>query len=397
MKLFFKPPVAQPAAQKERAGNGGRALQTVENIVGANPELARLFATFGYRPEAEAEAARLLAEMKSMIRAEITDFAAFRAALQEASKRRGVSPQWETGDERLLDAALAAGNDERAALAVLNRNPIYEQMPFVERVPMRRGGAIIWLTPVDHACILKRPSDPDRFSVLLDQLEALYHTPHPARNEMMRSAVIEAVVRLRRELKRERAYFPTSIRHLEERMDAWNRESLEPAANAALKALREIVEAAESVRAKCEGEPDMGEPEKTDLLQRLRQAAGRYLAQPRLRNAWLTNHLLETLLAAPMIEKTPKQNTPNGVLPAEDESPNRIAEMLRREVAGGSFDPAETARRLRALEERGWFVSSVAFSLLAQAAEPQKKYRNGRENTLEKELARRAGRREREL
>lgn len=395
MKLFFKPSLSQ----KERSGNGGsgRAPKAVESIVAANADLARVFATFGYRPEAEAEATRLLAEMKSMIRAEITDFSAFRAALREASKRRGISPQWESGDERLLDAALAAENDERAALEVLNRNPIYEQMPFVERVPVRRGGAIIWLTPVDHACILKRPSNPERFAGLLDQLEVLYHTPHPARNDMMRSLVVEAVVRLRRELKRERAYFPTSIRHLEERIDAWNRESLEPAANAALSTLREIVEAAEAVRARCEGEDEIPEPEKTELLQGLRQAAGRYLALPRLRSMWLTNHLLETLLATPMIEKTPektaKQNGPAGQPGVEDDSPKRIAEMLRREVAGGSFDPAETARRLRSLEERGWFVSSIAFGLLAQGLDAQKKHRNGREGLLE----RRAGRREREL
>ncbi len=384
MKLFFKPAQEQP---KERESNGGgRPARPVEAIVAANPELARIFGAFGYRPDAQAEAARILGAMKSLIRAEITDFTSFRAALQEAAKRKGLNPRWEMGDERLLDAALAAGNDERKALEALNRNPVYEQMPFVERVPMRRAGTIVWLTPVDHACILKRPSDPERFATLLDELEALYHTPHPARNEMMRSAVIEAVVRLRRELKRERAYFPTAIRQLEERIEAWNNESLEPGANAALAALREIVEAAEAVRAKCEADAEIPGTEKAALLQRLRQAAGRYVAQPRLRNAWLTNHLLETLLAGPMIEK-PREGSP------EDEMPKRIAEMLRREVAGGSFDPVETARRLRDLETRGWFVSSMAFGLLAHAFEPQKKHRNGRESSGE----RRNLRRERDL
>jgi len=387
MKLFFKPPAKE--REVTGGGGGGRPARSVESIVAANPELARLFASFGFRPDADAEAARILDSMKSLIRAEITDFAAFRAALQEAAKRRGLNPRWETGDERLLDAALAAGNDERKALEVLNRNPIYEQMPFVERVPVRRAGTVVWLTPVDHACILKRPSDADRFAVLLDELESLYHTPHSARNEMMRSAVIEAVVRLRRELKRERAYFPTAIRHLEERIEAWNNESLEPAAKAALSALRGIVDAAEAVRAKCEGETELASADKSELLPGLRQAAGRYIAQPRLRNSWLTNHLLETLLAGPMIEKSRERVQENGPAVADDETPKRIAEMVRREVAGGSYDAVETARRLRDLERRGWFVSSVAFGLLAHASEPPKKHRNGRDTLVERRIVRR--------
>ena len=374
MKLFFKP----TAREREPDAGGGRPAQSVESIVAANPELARLFASFGYRPDADAEAVRILDAMKSLIRAEITDFKAFRAALQEAAKRRGLNPRWETSDERLLDAALAAGNDERKALEVLNRNPIYEQMPFVERVPVRRAGNVVWLTPVDHACILKRPSDNERFAALLDELEKLYHTPHSARNETMRAAVIESVVRLRRELKRERAYFPTAIRHLEERIQTWNNESLEPAARVSLAGLRDIVNAAEGVRARCEGESEPAAAEKSELLQRLRQAAGRYIAQPRLRNSWLTNHLLETLLAGPMIEKTREKVQDTGPAVSEEETPKRVAEVVRREVAGGSYDAVEIARRLRDLERRGWFVSSVAFSLLAHAAEPQKKHRNGR-------------------
>ncbi len=330
------------------------APRSLRQLAAASPELAGLLARYGYAPAAQENVRRLLDSLKALIRTEVTDFAAFRQALQAASRREGDIPRYEVRDRELLAAAIEAGDDDEAVLAVLNRNPIYEHVPFVERVPVMRRGEIAWLTPVDHACIVKRPVDPGKFAGLLDELEGYFRDPHPARNDALRAQVAEGIIRLRRELRRERAYFPTGIRFLEERIAAYEAESLEPAARAALKEFTDILESAEKVRSECGAAP-LTEPARQAALRTMREAASRYMTNAGLWNAWTTNYLAEILLSPALLESSVRRSR----------KARQTAALIRSEIAGGFYDAEEIIRRIRRLEESGLYVSSVLYGLVA--------------------------------
>lgn len=328
-----------------------------------NPELGRLLASYGYAPEVREAVHNVLASIKRLIRAEITDFAAFREAIRSATSRDADNPRYELRDRQLLAAVAAAGEDEHAAIEVLNRNPIYEQVPFVERVPVMRRGEMVWLTPVNHACILKRPSDPAQFAKLLEELEAHFREPHPARNDPLRAGVLDAIGRLRRELSRERAYFPTAIQFLESRIAAYEADSLQPQARAALESLTGIMERAERVRAECgPARPGMlagtwrgTTSDREVALKILREAASQYMADSRLWLPWITNYLAVILLSPPLLQFSARRS--RRLL--------RTTALISSEIASGSYDSEEVARRIRRLEESGLYLSSVIYGLLA--------------------------------
>jgi hypothetical protein len=334
------------------------AARPLSQLVREHAELARLLARFGYAPGEQETVQRLLQSLKSLIRAEVTDFVAFRQALRAASQREEDVPRYEVRDRLLMAAAVEAGDNDQAVLAVLNRNPIYEQLPFVERAPVMRRGEVVWLTPVNHACILKRPADPAKFGSLLDELEACFRAPHPARNDLLRGHVVEAIERLRRELKRDRAYFPTGIQFLEARIAAYDSESVDLASRQAQEALSGILENMEKVRCRCAAPSRMAEPERQAALRSARESASRYLADARLQDPWMTNYLAGILLIPALLE-SPVRGARAARGPAA---------LIRSEIESGYYDAGELIRRLRRLEESGLYVSSVVYGLLAIAA-----------------------------
>jgi hypothetical protein len=353
--------------ERFRKRPNGLAPRSLSQLVLENPALATLLARYGYAPQEKKAVSRLLESLKSLIRTDVTDFPAFREALRAAFLRERDVPRYEVGDRQLLAAAFEAGDDDDAVLAVLNRNPIYEHVPFVERVPVMRRGEIIWLTPVNHACILKRPADPIKFARLLDELEGRFHDPHPARNDRLRSQVVEAIERLRRELKRERAYFPTGIRFLETRIAEYESESLEPQARASLETLTGIFERMELVRSTCGASSRVTETDRHAALRTAREAASQYLSDPRLWNPWMTNYLAEILLSPALLETSVRRSR----------GARQTAALIRSEIASGFYDAEEIVRRIRRLEERGLFVSSVVYALLAMGKNNKSAPRRG--------------------
>ena len=208
---------------------------------------------------------------------------------------------------------------------------------------------------MDHACILKRPSDPAKFAALLDQFEIYFQEPHPARNDLLRTQVGEAISRLRRELKRERAYFPTGIQFLEARIAAYESESLDAPARAAVQALTGILERAERVRCDCDAFLFMPEPQRKLALRTIREVASQYIGDPGLWNAWMANYLAEILLSPALLETSVWRSR----------RARETAALIRGEIASGFYDAEELIRRIRSLEENGLYVSSVVYGLLA--------------------------------
>jgi hypothetical protein len=329
--------------------------RSLSQLAGESPELAGILARYGYAPGNQEKVRRLLESLKSLIRTEVTDFTAFRQALRGAYLREGDIPRYEVRNRELLIAAVEAGDNDQAVLAVLNRNPIYEHVPFVERVPVMRRGEIAWLTPVDHACILKRPADPARFASLLSELDTCFCEPHPARSDALRAQVVEAISRLRRELKRERAYFPTGIQFLEARIAAYESESLDPSARAAVEALTRIFECAERVRSESSAPKPMTGRDGKAALKAIREAVSHYLDNSALWNSWTTNYLAEILLSPAFLESSVRR----------PRKARETAALVRAEIASGFYDTEEVNRRIRRLEESGLYVSSVVYGLLA--------------------------------
>lgn len=328
--------------------------RSVGEIVETMPEVRELFARLGYDPALGERTSERLAEIKRLVRAEIIDFQAFRLAVREAAlKTAQDSIRFEIRDRELLEATVAAGDDEAAVLSILNRNPVYEQVPFVERVPVLRGGAIIWLTPVEHSTIRKRPSDPARFEQLADELENLYITPHPARRDGPRLEVLGAIERLKRELKRDKAYIPTAIQSLEQKLTAFESESVQPAAKASAEALIELLTNLERVRVTC-ANGRIGKAVKSQLRQTAAREASRYLADAHLQIPRLTNYILADLLTPELLE----------VVRWPRRSVTRTARLIRTEIDSGFFDAAEIADRIRKLESQGLYVPSLMFPLL---------------------------------
>jgi hypothetical protein len=152
------------------------------------------------------------------------------------------------------------------------------------------------IAPVEHSSIRKRPEDAAKFESLLGELEGHFREPHPARRDEYRQQVLEAIARLRREPRRERAYLPTAIQSLESRVEPYESQSLDPSAKAAQDALTSLLEQAQEERRQCGSGGRLSDARREALSNIAAAQAGRYLAEQRYRSAWLTNYLLDTLL-----------------------------------------------------------------------------------------------------
>ena len=328
--------------------------RSLGEILDTLPDVADLFAKLGRDPALSERTAKNLAEMKRLVRAEVTDFPAFQIAIRAAAAKTAEdSARFEIRDQELLDAALEAGDDESAILGILNRNPVYEQVPFVERVPVLRGGAITWLTPMEHSTIRKRPSDPIRFLQLAQELEGLYMKAHPSRHDGPRVEVLGAIARLKRELNRDKAYIPTAIQALEAKLAAFETESVQPAAQAACAALSGLLLSIEQARVECAG-GRIRRGRRKQLRETGASDASRYLAHARLHIPQLTSHILAALLAPAQLE----------VIRWPGWTVMRAARLIRNEIQAGFFDAAEIAERIRKLEAQGLYVTSLLFPLL---------------------------------
>jgi hypothetical protein len=204
-----------------------------------------------------------------------------------------------------------------------------------------------WKSPVHHSLIRKRAADPARFRSTLAELEKLFCTPHPARAEMARLAVLEAIERLRRDLDRDTSYLPTPLRYLETKVAEYRTGSLKPRAQEWLQTLLAVLRGAVELRNQIES----GGRRETRAAGEL---AVQYLAAPRIHTRGLTSYILTLLLDKRLLAVTRRVSR----------SDTRAMELIREEIAGGSYHGEETADRLHRLEARGFYIPSVVYPLL---------------------------------
>jgi hypothetical protein len=320
---------------------------TMEGLIGRTPDLRELLIGLGYNPRHEREAASLMQDLIAGIRAEILSFEALQKAVLSALSRSAELPH---GPSAFLNSLAMAGNVE-SATAVLNEDPVHDQVPFVEQIPVLKNGMIRWQSPVHHSLIRKRPADPPRFRSTLAELEKLFGTSHPARAETARLAVIEAVERLRRELDRDTSYLPTSLQYLEMKVTEYRTCSLKPRAQEWLQILMAVLERVVKLRNEIEstGRCD---------VRAIAEQAVRYLSTPRIHTRGLTSYLLILLLDKRLLTVTRRVSR----------SKVKAMDLIRGEIAGGSYDAGETVGRLRRLEAEGFYIPSVVYPLLEVSA-----------------------------
>ncbi len=348
-------PVSPPPPPAEPVDEPAELRRTIDET----PELRALYARIGFPPEVERDCQRILTDLIGMVRTEIPDFAAFRAAVAEAE--RGLTagtPDSEARflaeDVELLAAVARAGEDRQEVLRLLDRDPIRRLLPFVERIPMTRNGERIWRTPVELTLLRKRPADPDRCERLLDELEKLVRAARLPRAEPPRAELLEAVARARRDARRDGAYMPTSLRTLESAVETWLRAA-PPEARRRRDELDALLLGLLRVR--------RGQPGEEDLQEAARAQAQAYASAPWMQTPWLTAYVLTNLLDAEL----------SGLPEEERRQPSPRAAALRwvrDEVASTHFDGEETIRRLRQQEERELYVHSLVYALLRMCRLP---------------------------
>jgi hypothetical protein len=347
-----------PIAAPPPASPTGPVDETMEEpadlrrTIDETPELRSLYARIGFPAEVERACGRILGELAGLVRTEIPDFAAFRAAVAEAERGLGAAPDaggaFLAEDVELLREVSGAEDDPAEVRRLLDRDPVRRLLPFVERIPLVRNGERIWRTPVELSLLRKRPADPERCERLLDEMEKLVRTARIPRAEPARVEVFEAVTRARRDARRDGAYMPTSLRSLEAAVQAWLRAA-PPEARRRRDDLDALLRGLLRVRGARAGSKDLREA--------ARAQAQAYAGAPWLHTPWLTACALANLLDAEL-----------SALPEEERklpSPRAaVLRWVRDEVASSHFDGEETIRRLRQQEERELYVHSLVYALL---------------------------------
>jgi hypothetical protein len=316
--------------------------ETRDALIARTPDLRDLLIGLGYDGPVQATAEGLMKELNSSIRAEVTDFAALQKAVATAMTKREGLPENVSAFLR----SLAEAPDHESILRLLNADPVHDQVPYIEQVPVLKRGVVTWQSPVQHTLIRKRPADIDQFRRTLTQFETLFFDSHPARSEQARIAVLDAVTRLRREVEREKAYLPTPMQALEARLTDYA-GSIKPKVGESMRMLFAILDRLVELRNRME-ETGIGD------APAVAEQTVRYLSTPRVQTPGLTSYILSLLLDSRITATTRRVS----------KASLRAMDLIRAEVAGGNYDGEETARRLRQLEPEGFLAPSLVFPLL---------------------------------
>ena len=355
---------------------GWDADAVLRQLEASSPQIQSLYLELGYSLTDEQRCQEILDAMRQQIRTEIPDLHVFRDTLTrliaQAEKSGANTPPAlrQARQRKLLDPLLRASldvlDDEAALLRVLNRNPVMEALPFVEQIPIYRDGKVSWRTPVELKILRKRPRDPGEIIDLLSELHRRVRSSELRRPPPLQNAVLDAIARVERDLRRPNAYLPTSLRALVGRVEDWLHKvgrNVDPERRQRLDAfLRQLVEVRHCVD--CAVAMELPTQRLGELQQRLGpyhrtalELADHYLhahwLQRPLLGSWLIHNLLSAELATIAMQERLDRSSVGGVLA-----------MICRETRDGHYDGIETMRRLHQLEARGFYVHSLVFALL---------------------------------
>ncbi len=324
--------------------------ETPEDFLARNPEVLDLLEGLGYDAPLRAEARALFAQLTSSIRVEIVDYAALHKSIAATIARANELPAAAVAFLNTLSSA----RDPESLTALLNADPVHDQIPFVEQIPVLRNGSVTWTSPARLSLVRKFPADRAVFLETLGRLEALFAEPHPARAEPVRVGVLDAVERLRKDIDRANAYLPTALLFLETRLDEYDAHSIRPRSAERIEALMSIIAGAVALSRRLE-RPQPGDREA------IAAQAASYVARPKIHTPAVTKLLLTLLLHDAVIARTRR------VYGASV----RKLRMIRDEISTGTYNSAETAARLRRLEDQGYYFSSLVYALLGGPKNPQ--------------------------
>lgn len=334
----------------------GELDAAIRRQIEATRDLSALVRGLGFDVGFAASARGLVAGLKSAIRADVRDFAELEAAVASACAQMADGDAcFDASDRALLDEVAAAGDDRDAVLRVLNRDPVAAQLPFIERIPVKRGGLVSWRTPVDETIVSKRPHDSAAFAQLLDELDAAFAKPQRSYREPKRKDVLEALERVRRDSQREHAYLPTSLRFLDQTVETFLAHGAASNSGARFEQLQSLLRRlTRAEHALAAGDP----PGANDVA----TLASDYVVAAWLHAPSLTNRLVALLLAPSCISVSVWYRRRRFL---------RVVDLLRQEVADGHYDGTEVARRLQQLEAGGAFFSSLVYPLLRLSQAPK--------------------------
>ncbi len=325
-----------------------------------------LYSRLGFAPWLERKLEEQTGELAHLILASIPDFRAFRKAVSELQVRYEstavaddpIARAWtQRKDDDLLAEVVEAGDDQPRVLALLNRDPVHEPLPFLVEMPFYRDGKLTWRTPVGVSLIRKTPGDPAWFAHRLYEIESLVRTAKIRRSTRLTQGVLQALGRLRKDLRAPFAYFPTGLKELEGRLADW----LEDVPNGVSRDRRAqldcLISELVSIQHATSREGWAEAGDFAEFRDSVTQQTRRYLDSPWLHTDGLTQALLVHLLDVEL----PR---------CEHAKAKRLLDAVREEVRAGFYDGEENARRLRQLETHGFFVNSLVYSLLRLSDRP---------------------------
>ncbi len=342
-------------------------VSAAQNLLTEEEELRALYERLGFSLDLERRAQALMEEIKASILVEIPSFAAFKEsvdailptleaprkddALAEARRSRACDP--------LLKAVLAA-SDEGGVLEALGRAPVDEVLPFVEEVPLLRGGAVVWRTPMGLDVLHKRAKDPERLGRRLEELVERIRASALRREPQAKTELLKAAAALHEAVAEGQTYLVTPIKTLERKLAQWYLAPEDSAARERRRRLDELLLELLTVRQQAFSSPAAGAEEASPelLRDRLTALVQGYVSSPALHTPRLSQLLLEPFLA---VEASRVAHRP------PSEASNLLLRCVAKEVRSGRFDRDESVRRLRSLEPAGLFVHSLVYRLLEMA------------------------------
>jgi len=355
------PPVeAEPRLPPEPPFDAAVALR---RWLAEDQDLRSLYHACHVQPSLEETCGELLGRAKALLRVEIPDPQAFAEALEKLAKSAasglvepGAEAAWALrGRDPLLLDVLALRHDLVAVRARLDERPVDELLPFLEEIPSRRGGEVVWRLPREPALLRRRPLRIEAFLALLEELGNTLHRTTIERRAELREALQESITRTGRDALEAAIYLPASLRALEERLTDWLAAPSQEARDKRRRLdefLLEILAVHHPLSRRVAEAEDPAE-DLDNAVARARALAAEMLATSWLQVDFLLSRLLHLLLLAELaLTETPS-------------CPQKVAlEACATEAASGFFDAAEMARRLRGLEHQGFFVSSLLLALL---------------------------------